>query len=102
MNTFKISGKVVKKEKIKGNDLMVNLVLAIPLGMKVYDEESFTPVYNYLSFSIFGLDKEQYDNLRKGNSVEIIGFITGNCDKDGNKKSELIVLPKSVTKGVMK
>lgn len=102
MNLFKISGKVMKKEKVKGNDLILNLVLAIPLGMKVYDAESFVPAYSYLSISLFGLDKEQYDNLRKGNFVEIIGSVTGNSDKEGNKKSELIILPKTITKGVLK
>lgn len=98
MNTIKISGKVIKKEKTKKDDLKI--VLAMPLHMKVYDEGTFKQCYSYLSFTLFGLEKEQYDNLRKGNFVEIIGYIAGNCKEDGTPKSDLTILPKSVTKGV--
>lgn len=98
MNTIKISGKVIKKEKTKEDDLKI--VLAMPLHIKVYDEGTFKQCYNYLSFTILGLEKEQYDNLRKGNSVEIIGYVTGNCNEDGTPKRNLTIYPKSVTKGV--
>ena len=49
-----------------------------------------------------GLEKEQYDTLRKGNIVEIIGAVAGNCKADGTMVNELLVYIKSVTKGVVK
>lgn len=102
MNVFKISGTVLKKEKQKGEDRTLRLVLAVPLNMKIYSEGTFKPTYDYLSFSLYGLNQDQSSNLRKGNYVEIIGYIIGNCDKDGNNKKELTILPKTITKGVIK
>ena len=104
MNTIKISGKIVKKETIKNNKSLLKLVLAMPLHMKSYDPEKGTmkQYYTHLSFTLFGLEKEQYDTLRKGNIVEIIGAVAGNCKADGTMVNELLVCIKSVTKGVAK
>lgn len=103
MNNFKISGKVIKTKKIGKNDLFVNVVLAVPLNYRIYDENNLIKQqYNYISFSIFGLDQEQYRNLRKGNYVEISGMMAGNCDENGNLKKDLIIFPKSIMKGVIK
>lgn len=99
MNTIKIAGKVVKKEKQKKNDTFLNILVAVPLHLKVYDEGNFKQLYNYISLSLFGLDNDQYTNLRKGNFVEIIGQIVGNCNEDGTEKRDLIVIPKSIMKG---
>lgn len=100
MNFFRISGKVIKTTKIKKCDLFVNVILAVPLNYRIYDEDSLKQQYNYISFFIFGLDQEQYKNLRKGNYVEINGMIAGNCNEDGSNKIDLIIFPKSVAKGV--
>ena len=102
MNTFKISGKVVKTTKIKKSDLFVNVILAVPLNYKIYDDDNLKQQYNYISFSIFGLDQDQYKNLRKGNYVEISGMMAGNCNEDGSNKMDLIIFPKSIMKGVIK
>lgn len=99
MNTIKIAGKVVKKEKQKKNDSFLNILVAVPLHLKVYDEGNFKQLYNYVSLSLFGLDNDQYTNLRKGNFVEIIGQIVGNSNEDGTEKRDLIVIPKSIMKG---
>lgn len=101
MNTIKIAGKVIKKEYQKKNDTL-NILLAVPLHLKVYDDDNFKQLYHYISISLFGLEKEQYNNLRKNNFVEIIGQIIGNSNEDGSTKSDLIVIPKSVTKGGVK
>ena len=100
MNSIKVSGKIIRKDKNKKDDRYLKLVLAMPLHMKSFDEGTFKQCYSYLSFTLFGIDKEQYDNLRKGNYVEIIGWILGNCKEDGTIKDNLIICPKTVTKGV--
>lgn len=99
MNAIKIAGKIVKKEKQKKNDPYLNILVAVPLHLKVYDEDTFKQLYNYVSLSLFGLDNDQYTNLRKGNFVEIIGQIVGNSNEDGTEKRDLIIIPKSVMKG---
>ncbi len=102
MNSIKIAGKVLKKEKQKKNDQYLDILIAVPLHMKVYDEGNFKQLYSYLSFSLFGLNNDQYNNLRKGNFVEIIGQVVGNSNEDGTQKKNLIVIPKSIMKGVFK
>lgn len=100
MNTIKISGKVIKIEKFKDSDYYLKLVIAMPLHMKMYSEETFKECYSYLSFVLSILDKEQVKDLKVGNSVEIIGVIGGNCKEDGTESSDLMIFPKSVMKGV--
>ena len=102
MNYIKIAGKIIKKEKQKKNDDFLNILIAVPLNMKVYSEGNFKQLYNYVSLSLFGLNSEQYTNLRKGNFVEIVGQIIGNSNEEGTKKRDLIVIPKSVMKGGIK
>ncbi len=102
MNSIKIAGKVLKKEKQKKNDQYLDILIAVPLHMKVYDDGNFKQLYSYLSFSLFGLNNDQYSNLRKGNFVEIIGQVVGNSNEDGTQKKNLIVIPKSIMKGVFK
>lgn len=101
MNTIKLSGKVVKKEKVKKNDYFVKVVLAVPLHLRICDEGIVEQEYYYVSFLLFKMSKEDKSNLRKGSQVRIIGEIGGNCDEDGNNESELIIIPKSITKGVI-
>ncbi len=102
MNTIKIAGKVLKKEKQKKNDSFLDILIAVPLNMKVYDEGNFIQQYNYFSFTLFGLDENQYTNLRKGNFVEIIGQIIGNSNEDGTEKKNLTIIPKTIMKGGIK
>ncbi len=102
MNTIKIAGKVLKKEKQKKNDSFLDILIAVPLNMKVYDEGNFIQQYNYFSFTLFGLDENQYTNLRKGNFVEIIGQIAGNSNEDGTEMKNLIIIPKTIMKGGLK
>lgn len=99
MNAIKIAGKIVKKDKQKKNDSFLNILIAVPLHLKVYDEGNFKQLYSYVSLSLFGVDQDQLSNLRKGNFVEIIGQIVGNSNEDGTEKKDLIVIPKSVMKG---
>ena len=102
MNSIKIAGEIIKKEKSRKNDTFLNVIVAVPLHMKVYGDGNFKQLYNYVSLSLFGLENDQYDILRKGNFVEIIGQIVGNSNEDGKKKRDLIVIPKSIMKGVRK
>lgn len=102
MNTIKISGKVVKIEKAKNNDYDLKLVIAMPLHMKMYSEGTFKQCYNYLSFILSILEKDQFKDLEVGNFIEIIGDIGGNCKEDGTMIKELIIFPKTVMKGGMK
>lgn len=102
MNSIKLAGKVVKKESQKKNDPYLNILIAVPLHMKVYDDGNFKQLYHYISLSLFGVDNEQYANLRKGNFVEIIGQIVGNSNEDGTQKRDLIIIPKSIMRGVSK
>ncbi len=102
MNTIKIAGKVIKKEKQKKNELFLDVLIAVPLNLKVYDEGNYIQQYNYFSFTLFGLDKNQYSNLRKGNFVEIIGQVVGNSNEDGTEKNNLIIIPKTIMKGGLK
>lgn len=102
MNTIKISGKVVKLDKVKNNDYYLKLVIAMPLHMKMYSERTFKECYSYLSFVLSILEKEQVKDLKVGNSVEIIGVIGGNCKEDGTDIKDLLIFPKSVTRGVLK
>ncbi len=99
MNSIKIAGKVVKKEKQKKNDQYLDILIAVPLHMRVYDDGDFKQLYHYISLSLFGIDSDQYANLRKGNFVEIIGQLVGNSNEDGTVKKGLIVIPKSIMKG---
>ena len=101
MNTIRIKGKVIKKTKEKKNDLVLNVVLAIPLNFRIFNEGVCEQEYNYVSFNLIGLNKD-FSNLRKGSFVEIVGEIIGNCNKDVSKKTDLFISPKSITKGVMK
>lgn len=98
MNNIRIAGKIIKKEKQKNKDLFLDILLAIPINFKVYHKGNFIQKYNYFSFTLFGLDKSQYSNLRKGSFVEIIGQIVGTSDKDGTEKNNLIIIPNTVTK----
>jgi len=102
MNTIKISGKVVKIEKIKNNDYDLKLVIAMPLQMKMYSEGTFKQCYSYLSFVLSILEKEQFKDLQEGNFVEIIGVIGGNCKEDGTMTKDLMIFPKTVMKGAIK
>ena len=100
MNNIKISGKIIKKTKNEIDDRYLRVVLAMPLHIKYYDEGMFKQCFSYLSFDLFGLDKEQYSDLRKGSYVEIYGSVVGNCKEDGTLKNNLIICPKSIMKGV--
>lgn len=102
MNAIRIAGKVLKKEKQKKSDFLLDILIAVPLNLKIYDEGNYIQQYNYFSFTLFGLDKNQYSNLRKGNFVEIVGQIVGNSNEDGTEKNNLIIIPKTVTKGVIR
>jgi len=99
-NTVKLSGIIVKKEKLKNKDLRI--VLAMPLHMKTFDNEgNVKRCFTHFSFTIVGLiEQEEYSILRKGNFVEIIGLITGNCTEDGTILRGLEIIIKSVAKGV--
>lgn len=102
MNTIKISGKVVKIDKVKNNDYYLKLVIAMPLHMKMFSEGNLKECYSYLSFVLSILEKDQVKDLKVGNSIEIIGVIGGNCKEDGTGIKDLMIFPKSVTKGVFK
>ena len=100
MNLIKISGKIIQKEKNNKDNRTLKIVIAIPLRMKSFDEDgNVKQCYSYFSCSLIGLDKEQYTNLRKGNYVEITGYICGNCKDDGTIISDTTIFPKSITKG---
>jgi len=90
------------KEKQKKNDQYLNILIAVPLHMKVYDDGNFKELCHFISLSLFGVDNEQYVNLRKGTFVEIIGQIVGNSDAEGTLKKDLIVIPKSIMRGASK
>lgn len=99
MHMIKVSGIIQDKTLIKNKDLLT-ILLAMPLNVKVYKDGRFENMYSYASFSLFGLDEKQYKNLRKGNFVEITGTIRGNCDQDGNRIGEIIIVPRNIMKGV--
>lgn len=102
MNSIKIAGRIIKKDKRKKNSLFLNILIAVPLRLKVYDDDSFKQLYNYISVSLFGLDSSQYSTLRKGSFVEIIGQIVGNSNEDGSMKKDLVIIPKAIKKGEIK
>ncbi len=97
-NTIKLYGKVIKKTKDKQSSLILNVVLALPINLKIYNGGICEQEYNYMSFNLIGLDKD-FANLRKGSFVEITGEIIGNCNEDGSKKLDLFINPKSIMKG---
>ncbi len=99
-NTIKLSGIIVKKEKLKNKDLRI--VLAMPLHMKTFDNEgNVKRCFAHFSFTIVGIiEDEEYSILRKGNFVEIVGYITSNCKEDGTILRGVEIIIKSVAKGV--
>jgi len=99
-NTIKLSGIIVKKEKLKNKDLRI--VLAMPLQMKTFDNEgNVKRCFAHFSFTIVGLiEQEELSILRKGNFVEIVGLITSNCNEEGTILRGVEIIIKSVAKGV--
>ena len=95
MNTIRIKGKVIKKTKEKKNDLVLNVVLAIPLNFRIFNEGVSEQEYNYVSFNLICLNKD-FSNLRKGSFVEIVGEIIGNCNKDVSKKTDLFGISEGI------
>lgn len=101
MNLIKISGKIIEKERIEKKDY-INVLLAMPLRIKVYEDGEYKPTYSYIKFGLFGLDEQQYSNLEKGTFIDIIGTVHGNCDKNGKKTGEMLIIPRTITRGVLK
>lgn len=98
-NTIKLSGIIVKKEKLKNKDLRI--VLAMPMHMKTFDSNgNVKRCFTHFSFTIVGIEDEDYSILRKGNFVEIVGYIHGNCNEEGTILRGLEIMIKSVAKGV--
>lgn len=102
MNTIRLTGKVLKKELIKDNDIAFKILLAIPLNMRVADGDTFKRVYSYLTFTLCGMNIENFTELKVGNYIEIIGNIYGNCDENGNNVGGLTIYPRSIMRGVVK
>ena len=103
MNSIRISGKILQKDKIKNNNNSLKIILAMPLQMQYYDKGTFKQCYSYLSFILAGIDDDQYKYLRKGSYVEIIGCLLGNCKEDGTlKENHLTIVPNTIKKEVYK
>ena len=102
MNTIRLTGKVLKKELVKGNNVAFKILLAIPLNMRVSDGDTFKRVYSYLSFHLCGMNIDSFTELKEGNYIEIIGSVYGNCEEDGSNVVGLTIYPKSIMRGVVK
>ncbi len=99
MNNIKISGRVISKTKEKNNSMIINVLLAVPIKYRIYNDGVLEQNYNYLSFKLIG---KNFSNLRKGSYVDIVGYIIGNSDENGNLAEGVFIVPSAISKGVVK
>ena len=99
MNNIKISGRVISKTKEKNNSMIINVLLAVPIKYRIYNDGVLEQNYNYLSFKLIG---KNFSNLRKGSYVDIVGYIIGNSDENGNLVEGVFIVPSAISKGVVK
>ncbi len=90
----------IKKERQRKKDALVNIIIALPLNMKVYHNGTFKQMYNYVSLALLGVNQEQCAELKKGNLIKISGQIVGNSNENGKNKRDLTIVPKTITKGI--
>ena len=79
-----------------------NILLAIPLNMRVADGDTFKRVYSYLKFKLCCMNIENFTELKEGNYIELTGCIYGNCDENGSNIGGLTIYPRSIMRGVVK
>lgn len=99
MNEIKLSGKVIKKESLD-NKLFIKLIIELPTKMKVVNDGEIERINNYISVILFSPSSNDYPEIKRNTYIEIRGELLENINKDDEKLTGIIIMPKTIKRGV--